>query len=491
MSVYGVYAEFAGSGSTTQTLFVGESSYLTATLLFRTVDSANPNRQWSNVNAGLPSRSNGSTMFPEEKLRDTMSCLDAVSNPLRKAVTGMNVLRTPQVIEVTDSELAKLADGTTPRTLKDRIESVRAKVLVGGGIKDDFNVTFMFSALKNRLTVAKTNESLGEELLSSLYYDMAQERSHLAILLASVMVQNKVPEAKQLLHDRLAEAGTPASRPSQPAEEPKPLNEYVRPNGDIYYARKWGAYEDVEVLRKARTEKQWVFFTGEPGTGKTALAEAAFGEDLVTMVFSGDTEVSHVVGSFIPNPDPVDAVTRPYIWVNGPLLIAVRDGRPFLADEIGLADPKVLSPLYPLMDGRGFLEVSDNPSIGTVMAAEGFYILGATNPKAPGVKMSEALTSRFSVQAEVTTDYELAKKLKVDPNIVGFAQSLSNQMKTNRVSWAPQMRELLAYRDIEALWGSSFALNNLLAKCPEKDREKLGVMLRQSALSETARAARI
>jgi len=338
---------------------------------------------------------------------------------------------------------------------------------------------------------AKSNMSIGDQLLSSLVFDRDTNRQLLATLLASAIIQDREEDALWTLRDRLVESAKLSGRSKQAPEEPKPVSEYVRPNGEVYYARPWGNHEDVQVLKQAREAMLPVLLTGSPGTGKTAMAEAAFGTELITMVFSGDTQVSGIVGGFIPNPNPADAAIRPYVWVDGPLLVAVREGRPFLGDEIGLADPKVLSPLYPLMDGRGFLDVEDNPDIGTVQAAPGFYIIGAVNPKAPGVRMSEALISRFPIQAEVTTDYPLAVKLGVNSNIVGLAEGLANQMRTNRVSWAPQMRELLFYRDIEKKWGSAFALNNLLSACPEKDREKLAIMLRQSGLSDKAKAARI
>lgn len=51
---------------------------------------------------------------------------------------------------------------------------------------------------------------------------------------------------------------------------------YARPNGDLYYGRKWGDNTDVEVLRKAREAGAYVMLYGVPGTGKTALVEGAF-----------------------------------------------------------------------------------------------------------------------------------------------------------------------------------------------------------------------
>ena len=59
---------------------------------------------------------------------------------------------------------------------------------------------------------------------------------------------------------------------------------YTRPNGETYYARKWGEHTDVEVLKKARELGVNVYLSSVPGTGKTAAVEAAFGTDIYTVV---------------------------------------------------------------------------------------------------------------------------------------------------------------------------------------------------------------
>ena len=242
------------------------------------------------------------------------------------------------------------------------------------------------------------------------------------------------------------------------------LSSYERPNGDTYFARSWGEHTDVEVLRKARDKSMYVLLYGAPGCGKTAFAEAAFGEELLTVLGSGDTEVSDLVGGYVQTSD------GRFEWADGPLLQAADQGRPLLIDEIGLIDPKVLSIVYGLMDGRREYTVTANPERGTVKAAEGFYVLAATNPNAPGVRLSEALLSRFALQTEMTTDWKLAAKLGAPTPAVTAAQNLSKKQMSGEVSWAPQMRELLAFRDIANEFGTKFAVSNLVASAPEMDR---------------------
>jgi nitric oxide reductase NorQ protein len=241
---------------------------------------------------------------------------------------------------------------------------------------------------------------------------------------------------------------------------------YTRPNGMVYHSRKWGTTDnaDVEVLRKAREVGLFALLYGAPGCGKTALAEATFGEELITILGSGDTEVGDLIGGYVQTP------SGGFEWVDGALVQAAEQGRPILIDEIGLIDPKVMSVVYGLIDGRKELVITQNPERGIVKAKEGFYLMGATNPNAPGVRLSEALLSRCLLQAEMTTDYGLAQKLGVPRLAITASQNLYKKQQEGQITWSPQMRELEAFRETANIFGTKFAVENLLASSPENDR---------------------
>jgi nitric oxide reductase NorQ protein len=270
---------------------------------------------------------------------------------------------------------------------------------------------------------------------------------------------------------------------------------YDRPNGEKYFGRMWGEHSDVMALRKSREmtsnafsgeggSAMFALIYGAPGCGKTAMIEAAFGEDVVTLMGTGDTEVADMIGGYVQTP------SGGFDWVDGGLIDAAINGKVYFIDEIGLIDPKVLSLAYGLMDGRRELVVTANPERGTIKAHPNFYVVAATNPNAPGVRLSEALLSRFTIQAEMTTDWSLAKKLGVPTPVVTASQNLARKQMSNETSWSPQMRELIAFRDIAKTFGNAFALSNLLAASPEIDRPVVADVLTK-AYGEECKPAKI
>ncbi len=236
----------------------------------------------------------------------------------------------------------------------------------------------------------------------------------------------------------------------------------VRPNGQDYHPRNLAGLADVTALRKLREAAVPVLLWGPPGTGKTSLIEAAF-PDLITVAGDGDTTVADFVGEYVQRPG------GGYEFVYGPLIRAMQEGRALLVDDATLISPKVLAALYPAMDGRCEIVVKAHKG-EVIKAAPGFYVVAGHNPGVHGAILTEALSSRFSVQVQVGSDYELAAKLKINPKVVKVAKNLATRQEKGEVSWAPQLRELIAFQKVVGVLGLEAAVSNLVGIAPEEDR---------------------
>ncbi|MFC4912965.1 AAA family ATPase [Actinomadura gamaensis] len=275
----------------------------------------------------------------------------------------------------------------------------------------------------------------------------------------------------------------PASPPNSPASGPAtappaaPTAErsfrrgetVTRPNGQAYYPRTLADLPDVAALQKLRAASIPALLYGPPGTGKTSLIEAAF-PDLITVAGDGDTTVSDFIGEY------TQAAGGGYEFVYGPLVTAMTEGRALLIDDATLISPKVLAVVYPAMDGRRQIIVKAHKG-ETITATPGFYVVAGHNPGVHGAVLTEALASRFAAQIRVSTDYDLARTLKIEPRAVRVARNLAKRQESGEIGWAPQLRELIAFQKIAGVLGPEAAVANLLGVAPEDDREVVAEVL--------------
>ncbi|MBZ3916713.1 AAA family ATPase [Streptomyces acidiscabies] len=256
-----------------------------------------------------------------------------------------------------------------------------------------------------------------------------------------------------------AMARTTAPAPTRP----KQVGPIRRAGGQLYHPRELADLPDVEALNRLRDADVPVLLYGPPGTGKTSLVEAAF-PDLITVAGDGDTTVGDLIGEYTQDDG------GGYVFQYGPLVAAMTEGRALLIDDATLISPKVLAALYPAMDGRRQIQVKAHKG-ETIKAEPGFYVVAGHNPGVHGAVLTEALASRFSVQIQVGTDYDLALALKIDARVVRVARHLAAQVELGELGWAPQLRELLSYQRTEAVLGTKAALANLIGIAPLEDRD--------------------
>lgn len=267
--------------------------------------------------------------------------------------------------------------------------------------------------------------------------------------------------------------------------------EYERPNGQVYLGRaippnELGASDDVELLRRCREHGLFARMFSAPGTGKTAALEAAFGEELVTVVISEGTDEDKLFGGY--RPDPGDAGT--FAWVDGPVKRALEEGRPLCLDEVSAGHPRVLSRLNSLFDGRLRVTLEEHEG-EEILAEDGFWAAITYNPGIVGFELSAALESRFSFAIEYTTDAATARAAGVPAKALKLAKRLWQLREKAECQWAPEMRELITFKRVAEALGETWAARNLVGQAPEEERDLVAAEAEAVFGTEGARGLRI
>lgn len=239
-----------------------------------------------------------------------------------------------------------------------------------------------------------------------------------------------------------------------------------------FRSRQIAGITDVEMLHKLRGAGMPALMYGPPGSGKSRLAREAF-PGMLTINGDGDTVTDDFVGSWYSTGD-----ARQFEWGDGPLVTAMKEGRVLFIDDITVIPPKVLAIIYPVMDGRGWVQVKGHlvpdgnggHKHEMVEAAPGFYIVAACNPGTHGAYLSDALASRFAFHLHVETDLSVARDMGIDSRVVKLAANLATQRASGDIGWSPQIRELVDFERLSRLGDWKLALANLITACPEEDR---------------------
>lgn len=132
--------------------------------------------------------------------------------------------------------------------------------------------------------------------------------------------------------------------------------------------------KEITLFDAAYSGQLPVMLTGPTGTGKTRLVEYMawrLGRPLFTVACHDDLSASDLTGRYLIKGDEV-------VWIDGPLLMAVKYGGIIYLDEIVEARKDVTVVIHPLSDHRRYLPVE---KLGCIFRApDEFMLVMSYNP---------------------------------------------------------------------------------------------------------------
>ena len=137
---------------------------------------------------------------------------------------------------------------------------------------------------------------------------------------------------------------------------------------------------------------------GESGTGKSTAAKVLSyraGLPYISINLSANTEETDLFGTMIPNPNKAKPEDPEFMWKDGLITRAIKNGYVVILEEINFARPSILGKLNSLLDETKQVEL---PNGELIKAHPNFRLIATCNIAYEGTqRFNKALVNRFEI----------------------------------------------------------------------------------------------
>lgn len=234
----------------------------------------------------------------------------------------------------------------------------------------------------------------------------------------------------------------------------------------------FGNFSDLESIIKSKIFYP-AYISGPTGNGKSTMVEqicAKHNRPLIRVNLNMMTDEEQLIGS----KTLVDGNVQ---IVEGPVLLAMRNGTTLLLDEIDAGSANTLLCLQPILEGKPYYFKLKNEMI---VPAEGFNVLATANTKGKGSDdgryigtnvLNEAFLERFAVTFE--QDYPSSKvEIKIIKNLMEQYNCLDEEFAETLVKWAEAIRRTFEDGGVDETITTRRMIHIIRAFAIFKDRKK-------------------
>jgi hypothetical protein len=235
-----------------------------------------------------------------------------------------------------------------------------------------------------------------------------------------------------------------------------------------------GTAHGVKICRRCNLPayRRAVLIKGEQGCGKNHIV-AKIAErlnlPLFRIEFDGTTESSDLMGDVHQSHD------GKWVWVDGPLTLAVKYGGIFVGDEVNMMRSDMVSKLHALLEPDGYLYLTYTNEV--IRPHPNFWFIGTCNPHYEGTKpLNKALASRF---VHMPMGYRARTDIRLtgDKKLVELAERMRTMYTDEQISQPVSSRDLIQFTELRQRFGAKLAIEIFSSKFePEEAREIKDVM---------------